>query len=135
MPTLRYVGQSHFREIGKADFTALGFDTPAVKVARYDIAPDQNWKNYGTDVDVTQDAADWLLENEPGDWEVTLEDDSEPDDEDADLTPAQARRAKKKQAADEKNPSPNASDAPSGSPESASVTTGGTSTTSSTRRA
>lgn len=104
MPKLKYLGPSHFREIGKADFTSVGVDQTAIKVARHDLFPEQKDKKYDDSVEVSQEAADWLLENEKGSWEVIEEEQPESSDDESERAPAPDEG--------EQSSSPNASDAP-----------------------
>lgn len=110
MTTLKYTGTAHFREIGKADLTRHGVDNQgAFKVARHDIFPEHNWKNYDTTVDVSDEAAEWLLANEPGEWAVV-------EDKDAEASKSNAPAGDGEQLSGDGQPtsSPDASDAPDG---------------------
>lgn len=100
MTTLKYTGQAHFREIGKADFSQHGVDQNAIKVARHDIFPQDNHKNYKTTIEVSDEAATWLLEHEAGEWEVVEDEDQE--------------KSQDSPADEVENPPPSASDAPDG---------------------
>lgn len=51
---LKFVGGAHIREISKSDFASVGVDHPSVKVDRREDAI----------VEVSDDAAEWLLEND-----------------------------------------------------------------------
>lgn len=71
MPKLQYVGQSHFREISAADFKRVGADGQGkIRVARSDIFPEHNPDNVPTEVEVSDEAAGWLLANEAADWKT-----------------------------------------------------------------
>jgi len=71
MPKLQYVGQSHFREISAANFTSIGAEgQKKILVARHDVFPEQNPNNVPTEVEVSDEAANWLLANESSDWKV-----------------------------------------------------------------
>lgn len=118
---LKYTGQSHFREVAAADFKSLGVeDQNQVKIARHDIEGADNWRNYKTEVEVSDAAGAKLLELEPTEWaEVTEEGSS-----DGNAAPVN----------DEENSSaPNASDAPAGSPDTVPAPTRRTAGGSSTR--
>jgi hypothetical protein len=124
MTTLKYTGTAHFREIKKSDFSHHeGVEGEAIKVARHDIFHEQNFKKYPTAVEVSQETADWLVENEPGDWEVV-----------EDQTAEEADTSEEGDAAGgEVITTPNASGTPSGSPDSPSQTPRASKTASSTR--
>jgi hypothetical protein len=70
MPTLKYVGTSHFRKISKNDFKALDIDQDAIELARHDLPAVQNPKGVPAEVEVSDAAAEWLTKNEPKDWKV-----------------------------------------------------------------
>jgi hypothetical protein len=61
MPKIRYVGSANVRNISKDDFMNI-------KVSDQDsISVDTDVSN---EVEVSQSASDWLLENEKDDWEL-----------------------------------------------------------------
>jgi hypothetical protein len=74
MPNLKYVGASHYREISKADFQSLGVeDQGAIRVAGESaLVRNHDYKTPQV-VELTEDAADALLDVEPDDWEETDE--------------------------------------------------------------
>lgn len=114
MTTLKYTGTAHFRELKKSDFNHHeGVEGEAIKIARHDIFPEQNSKNYPTTVEVSQETADWLVENEAGDWAVVEAKEAEK---------LQDNQDENSDAGGELSTAPNASDAPSGAPDPASRT-------------
>lgn len=65
MKTLRYVGASTVRTITEEDFAGIGLPSPAVNIDTRTIEPNI--------VEVEDQAADYLLRFEVGDWEVVTE--------------------------------------------------------------
>lgn len=69
MPTLEYVGGSHFRSITAADFKKVGLeDAEAINLARSDVSVLRNTKNLPSTVEVSDEVAAFLLKNEKKDW-------------------------------------------------------------------
>lgn len=74
MPNLKYVGAAHYREISKADFESLGVeDQGKIRVAGESaLVRNHDYKTPQV-VELSEDAADALLDIEPDDWVETEE--------------------------------------------------------------
>ena len=69
MPTLKYVGGSHFRSITAADFQKVGLeDAEGFDLARSDVSVLRNPKNLSDTVQVSDEVAAYLMKNEKKDW-------------------------------------------------------------------
>lgn len=58
MANIKYIG-THCREISSESFKHVGVDNDGIALFEGQVA------------EVTQEAADWLIENEPASWELT----------------------------------------------------------------
>lgn len=71
---LKYVGASHYREISKADFQKVGVeDQEKIRVAGESALVRAHDYKTPQVVEVSEDAADFLLNEEADDWEETEE--------------------------------------------------------------
>lgn len=67
MVKIKYIGTSHYREILSADFKRHDVEQGKVVWDRDNLRGRSDAKQVN---EVTQEAADWLMANEPGDWEI-----------------------------------------------------------------
>lgn len=71
---LKYKGASHYREVSAADFKSLGVeDQGKIRVAGESALVRNHDYDTPQVVEVSEDAADALLDIEPDDWEITEE--------------------------------------------------------------
>jgi hypothetical protein len=82
MPTVKYVGTSHYREITKADWKSVDIDHEPLKLARHDLRRAENLRGYSQTAEVSDDVLEFLNREEPGQWKV-IDDRASSDDEEA----------------------------------------------------
>jgi hypothetical protein len=90
MPKLQYVGTSDVRSISKAQWAQVGIEHDAIEIDRRESFAEEL-----TVVNVSEEAADLLLEREGGDWKRV--DDS---------TPARAAKGGDPRSAEEESAEP-----------------------------
>lgn len=74
MPTLKYVGPSHFRKLSVADLAAEGIQVDSdIHIANDGIFRRQNPGRVPTTVEVSDEVADFLLRYEKNDWKALTE--------------------------------------------------------------